>query len=165
MSSVINNDAQSITSSFVTSNFNNPSTANSLDSDDREFNPSVRRYDGLDWKSIPGFQMARHSKLDKRSFVWKHGWEVEETSTGVKFWLCKQCHKENKIKKYNSSTTQNAIAHLKKRIIKSRMKSCQQCWQQSTGLTEHSSRPCIRPVRQAGLTVSVQSVRSRIYLR
>src|SRR5579871_1590152 len=31
-----------------------------------------------------------------------------------------------------------------------------QCWQQSTGLTEHSSRPCIRPVRQAGLTVSVQ---------
>src|SRR5579871_5529360 len=114
MSSVINNDAQSITSSFVTSNFNNPSTANSLDSDDREFNPSVRGYDGLDWKSIPGFQMARHSKLDKRSFVWKHGWEVEETSTGVKFWLCKQCHKENKIKKYNSSTTQNAIAHLKK---------------------------------------------------
>lgn len=84
---------------------------------DREPNALLEGYKNIDWSKIPGFQVPSHSKKDRRSWIWKHGWEIEETSSSAKYWLCEPCFKLKadtvKIKKYLSTSTHNPIKHLR----------------------------------------------------
>lgn len=91
MASVISSDVQSIDSllSNTSNNLSKTDSITTLSLESREFDPR-REYDDIDWEKIPGFQMPPHSKVDKRSWIWKHGWQVEKTSSGDKFWLCAQ---------------------------------------------------------------------------
>ena len=48
----------------------------------------------IDWDQLPGFQLPHHSKYQRRGWVWKHAYEIEEMATKKRFWLCKLCHKQ-----------------------------------------------------------------------
>jgi hypothetical protein len=58
----------------------------------------IEGYKDIIWKNIPKFQIPLEPS-HRRSWIWTQGYEVEETKTGDKYWLCKKCHTA---KKYQS---------------------------------------------------------------
>lgn len=48
-------------------------------------------YQDIDWSRIPKFQLP--SRLSHhRAWIWTQGYDIEETKTGERHWLCKLCH-------------------------------------------------------------------------
>src|SRR5438552_9796300 len=50
--------------------------------------PSSIDPEAIDWAQLPDFQpLTRHSKKQRRGWVWQHGYEVERRSDGRRMWL------------------------------------------------------------------------------
>lgn len=71
-------------------------------------------YTGISWDRLSGFQVPHHTKYSKRSWIWNYGYAIEETKSGKKYWLCKECHQEKSTKnhKWIETSTHHPIVHL-----------------------------------------------------
>lgn len=49
-------------------------------------------YEGIDWNRLPGYLASRQRRRQRTGWVWEHGYDVENDSSGHRFWLCKECH-------------------------------------------------------------------------
>jgi hypothetical protein len=48
-------------------------------------------YQDIDWSRIPKFQLPSRPS-HHRAWIWTQGYDIEETKTGERHWLCKMCH-------------------------------------------------------------------------
>jgi hypothetical protein len=69
--------------------------ASAFDSKDGEPDTSCiaisDEYQDLDWSRIPKYQIP--SRLPRHhAWIWSQGYDIEETKTGERHWLCKICH-------------------------------------------------------------------------
>jgi hypothetical protein len=53
--------------------------------------PAIDDYENIDWDRIPKFQLPTHPSRH-RAWIWTQGYDVEETRTGDRYWLCRKCH-------------------------------------------------------------------------
>ncbi|KAM4063391.1 hypothetical protein HRG_013918 [Hirsutella rhossiliensis] len=76
-------------SSVPSTSFSAPESSPDLDT-----SPSIDYvgYEGIDWNRLSGFSIRKYRKRARTGWVWEHGFDVEKTDSGHRFWLCKACH-------------------------------------------------------------------------
>ncbi|KAK9443820.1 transposase-like protein [Metarhizium brunneum] len=55
-------------------------------------------YEGIDWNRLPGYVASRHRRRQRTGWVWEHGYDVERSNSGRRFWLCKECSRRPPIR-------------------------------------------------------------------
>jgi hypothetical protein len=76
---------------------------------------AIDGYDGISWDRIPKFKLPAQPS-QRRAWIWKEGYEIEEVKTGNRHWLCKKCHAARKQKAHVwkvSGGTGIPIKHMK----------------------------------------------------
>jgi hypothetical protein len=99
--------------SVVPTEFEDISDANSKM--DRLDTAAIKGYEDIIWKYIPKFQLPTQPS-QHRSWIWTEGYEIEETKTGDKYWLCKKCHIARKHQSHMwkvSGGTSRPLKHMK----------------------------------------------------
>jgi hypothetical protein len=76
---------------------------------------AVDGYQDIDWSRIPKFQLPSRSS-NHRAWIWTQGYDIEETKTGERHWLCKKCHSTRRHKSHLwkvSGGTRIPLKHMK----------------------------------------------------
>jgi hypothetical protein len=77
--------------------------------------PAPDEYQDIDWNRIPKFHMPSQ-RSQRRAWIWTQGYDIEETQTSERYFLCKKCHTEKRLKKHMwkiSGGTGVPLKHLK----------------------------------------------------
>ena len=71
-------------------------------------------YEGIDWNRLPGYLASRQRRRQRTGWVWEHGYDVENDSSGHRFWLCKECHQTKAAitHMYDAASTSQANGHM-----------------------------------------------------
>lgn len=100
----------------VLTEFQNASDFNGKNSEPDPSNiASNDGYKGINWDCISKFQLPTRPSR-RRAWVWTQGYDIEETKTGDRYWLCKTCHIAGKQKNHlwkETGGTTIALKHLK----------------------------------------------------
>ena len=49
-------------------------------------------YEGIDWNRLKNYCARDHSRVPRRGYIWKKGFEVQQIGTNRIYWVCHQCH-------------------------------------------------------------------------
>ncbi|OAQ62543.1 reverse transcriptase [Purpureocillium lilacinum] len=71
-------------------------------------------YEGIDWNRLAGFSIRKHRKRARTGWVWEHGFDIENTDSGHRYWLCKLCHRKKTAitHMYDAASTSQANSHM-----------------------------------------------------
>src|SRR6267142_4510766 len=72
-------------------------------------------YEGINWDCISKFQLPTRPSR-RRAWIWTEGYDIKETKTGDRYWLCKRCHVAAKQKSHlwkETGGTSIALKHMK----------------------------------------------------
>ncbi|KAJ6437326.1 retrovirus polyprotein [Purpureocillium lavendulum] len=71
-------------------------------------------YEGIDWNRLAGFSIRKHRKRARTGWVWEHGFDIENTNSGHRYWLCKLCHRKKTTitHMYDAASTSQANSHM-----------------------------------------------------
>ncbi|KAJ6436796.1 putative 115 kDa protein in type-1 retrotransposable element R1DM [Purpureocillium lavendulum] len=71
-------------------------------------------YEGIDWNRLAGFSIRKHRKRARTGWVWEHGFDIENTDSGHRYWLCKLCHRKKTTitHMYDAASTSQANSHM-----------------------------------------------------
>ena len=58
---------------------------------DTSITVAIDGYQDIDWSSIPKFQFPSRPS-HRRAWIWTQGYDIEETKSGERHWLCRKCH-------------------------------------------------------------------------
>src|SRR6266850_4429423 len=101
---------------------NQDCNASNIDYDSQNGEPDVSptpitddEYQGIDWNRIPTFHLPSQP-VQRRAWIWIQGYDIEETKSGERYFLCKKCHTEKRHKNHMwkvSGGTALPLKHLK----------------------------------------------------
>jgi len=77
--------------------------------------PTDDQYQNIDWNRTPNFHMPSQPS-HRHAWIWTQGYDIEETKTSERYFLCKKCHVERRYKKHMwkvSGGTAIPLKHLK----------------------------------------------------
>jgi hypothetical protein len=72
----------------------------------------IENYGDINWDNLSKFQLPTHPARH-RAWIWTQGYDVEETKTGDRYWLCRKCHIAGKQKGHMWKVTGGTSVPLK----------------------------------------------------